>query len=65
MKEFEGKKGALSAIVERGIDLADNEIKLNLAHQKLLTVAKNAKNLGIGKFSRDELYGERIRQKFG
>ncbi len=64
MKEFEGKKGALSAIVEKGIDLADVEVKRNIAHQKLLDFARNAKNFGIGKFNRNELYDERIRQKF-
>jgi len=66
MKEFEGKKGALSAIVEKGIDLADEEAKRNEAHYKLLDLARKSKlKLGDGKFDRNELYAERMRQKFG
>lgn len=65
MKEFEGKKGALSAIVEKGIDLVNAETKRELAHNKLLYLARNS-NLKLGgKFDRNELYEERMQQKFG
>jgi hypothetical protein len=62
MKEFEGKKGALSAIVEHGIDLADSEEKRQKAHERLLYLARNAKNHGVGKFNRNEIYDERIQK---
>ena len=65
MKEFEGKKGALSAIVERGIDLVDEETKRNEAHYKILELARKSKWKGDGKFDRNSIYEERMRQKFG
>jgi len=54
MKEFEGKKGAISAIVEQGIDLAEEKVRKQRAHERLLHLARNAQNLGVGKFSRAE-----------
>ena len=54
MKEFGGKKGAISAIVENGIDLADEKIRRQRAHEKLLYLARNAKDIGFGTFNRDE-----------
>jgi hypothetical protein len=65
MKEFEGKKGALSAIVEKGIDLVDTETTRNKAHFTLLDLAKNSKLKLNGKFDRNELYAGRMQQKFG
>lgn len=62
MKEFGGKKGALSAIVEKGIDLADTEIRQKKANEKILWLAKNASGIGDGKFDRNEIYEERMRQ---
>jgi hypothetical protein len=62
MKEFEGKKGALSAVVEKGIDLADEEAKREAAHEKLVWLAKNKAGKGEGKFDRNELYEERMQQ---
>jgi len=64
MKEFEGKKGALSAIVEKGIDLADEEAKRTAAHEKLMWLIRNKAGKGkwSGKFDRNEMYDERMRQ---
>lgn len=60
MKEFEWKKGALLAIVEKGIDLVDAQVKHDIAHQKLLDLARNAKNIGVGKFNRSEFYDRKV-----
>jgi len=60
MKEFEGKKGALSAIVEKGIDLADAKLKQELAHEKLVHLAKSSTWKGDGKFNRSDLYDRKI-----
>ncbi|MDD2531796.1 MAG: hypothetical protein PHY04_01055 [Candidatus ainarchaeum sp.] len=64
MKEFEGKKGALSAIVEKGIDLADAQVKQNEAHDKLLWLAKNCAKKSKTKwnFNRNEIYADRMQQ---
>lgn len=53
-----GKKGAMSEIVEQGIDLVEEKEKREKAYEKLLAHAKNAKSLGIGKFSREECYAK-------
>jgi len=60
MKEFAGKKGALSAIVEKGIDLADEETKRNWAHDRILEIAKSSTWKGDGKFKREEVYDRKI-----
>ena len=65
MKEFEGKKGALSAIVEKGIDLVEKETKMSEAHNKLIWLAKNKAGKGDGKFDRNEVYAERMRKIAG
>ncbi|MCX6803727.1 MAG: hypothetical protein NTY48_04110 [Candidatus Diapherotrites archaeon] len=62
MNEFASKKGALSAIVEKGIDLADEEIKREAAHKRLIWLARNKAGEGDGKFDRNEVYSERIRK---
>jgi len=62
MKEYEGKKGALSAIVEKGIDLVDEEAKRMEAHYKILEIARKSTWKGDGKFDRNKLYEERMRQ---
>jgi hypothetical protein len=66
MKEFEGKKGALSAIVEKGIDLADEEAKRDAAHERLMWLIKNKAGKGNWKkgekFDRNEVYAERMRK---
>ena len=49
-----GKKGALSEIVERGIDLVEKEARREAAYEKLLDYSKNAKSWGIGTFDRNE-----------
>jgi hypothetical protein len=51
---YNGKKGALSEIVSRGITLVSEEEKRSVAHKRLLEYARNAKDLGVGKFNRDE-----------
>ncbi len=51
-----GKKGALSEIVERGLDLVEENAKREAAYEKLLVKVKGAKALGIGKFDREECY---------
>ena len=53
---YEGRKGAMSDVVEKGIDLVDEEIKRDKAYAKLLKKVKNAKAIGIGRFKREEAY---------
>jgi len=67
MNEFGGKKGALSAVVEKGIDLASNEIKRQKAHEHLLWLAENKAGKGKWdkKFDRNEIYEERMQQILG
>jgi hypothetical protein len=60
MREFKGKKGALSAIVEKGIDLVDAQLKQEVAHEKLIQLAKSSTWKGDGKFNRSELYDRKI-----
>ena len=64
MSEFKGEKGALSAIVEKGIDLAASEIKRQKAHERLLWLVEHKAGKGKwnGKFDRNEVYEDRIRQ---
>ena len=67
MKEFKGEKGALSAIVEKGIDLADDEIRRRNAHEKIIWFAEHKAGKGKwnGKFDRNEVYAERMRKIYG
>jgi len=65
MEKFGGKKGALSAIVEKGIDLAEQEEKRQKAHERIIWLAKNCSGKGDGKFDRKEIYAKRMRQVFG
>lgn len=55
-KMHESRKGAMSKVVSKGLHLIKEEIERRKAHESLLEKARNAKNLGIGKFKRDELY---------
>lgn len=64
MDKYGGKKGALSALVEEGIDLAEEDAKRKWAHSKLVELAKNSNLKMGGKFDRKEMYAERMRQKF-
>jgi len=53
---YGGKKGAMSEVVERGLDLVEEETRRGRAHSKLLFLIDNAKDAGIGKFDREEVY---------
>ena len=53
---YGGKKGSMSEVVERGLDLVEEETKRSRAHFKLLFLINNAKDAGIGKFGREEAY---------
>lgn len=53
-EKYDGRKGALSEIVRRGIKLVSEEEKRALAHERLLELARNARDAGVGKFSRKE-----------
>jgi hypothetical protein len=59
-----GKKGALSAIVEKGIDLVEQEVQQRDAHAKLMWLIKNKTGKGNWKkgekFDRNEIYEDRI-----
>lgn len=55
-KEFKNKKGSMSKIVSRGIDLVEEKMKRDYYFKKLMYLAENAKDLGIGTFKRDEAY---------
>lgn len=54
---YGSRKGALSEVVEAGIDLVEKEMRRKSAYSKLLYEAKTARNIGIGKFDRAEAYG--------
>jgi|GEM_PF-1279064 len=64
MKEFDGKKGALSAIVEKGIDLVEQEVRQRDAHEKLMWLIKNKTGKAKEKwtFDRNEIYEDRIKR---
>lgn len=53
---YSGKKGSMSEVVERGIELLERESQRKDAFIKMLSEATNAKDLGIGKFNRAEAY---------
>lgn len=53
---YKNKKGAMVKVASGGIDMLDRERKRQRAFDRLLHEAKNAKNLGIGTFRREEAY---------
>lgn len=53
---YQGKKGALSKVVEQALRLLHRELERKQAYAKLLHEAEHAQKLGIGKFKREELY---------
>ena len=53
---FDGRKGAMSDVVEKGIDLVEEESRRSKAHSKLLSLVNNARDIGIGKFNREDAY---------
>ncbi len=59
-EKYDGRKGALSEIVRRGVKLVSEEEKRAWAHGRLLEIAKNAKDAGVGKFRREDAYGRKI-----
>jgi hypothetical protein len=54
MEKYSGKKGSLSKIVEEGIDLVKNYEQQTKADKDFWNMVNNAKNLKIGKFTREE-----------
>ena len=54
VEKYNGKKGALSKIVEEGIDLVKNHEQQSKADKDFWNMVNNAKNLKIGKFTREE-----------
>ncbi len=57
-KEFNGEKGSLSTIVEKGIDLFEKEIKMQKAREKLLLLSKQNRKIEFDEFKRNEVYEE-------
>jgi hypothetical protein len=53
---YGGRKGAMSDVVEKGIELLEEKTKRDKAYKKLLVLSKSAKAIGIGKFRREESY---------
>ena len=53
---YSGKKGAMSSVVENGLDLVERELEKKNAYIRLLSEAETAKDLKIGKFKREEAY---------
>jgi len=54
IEKYEGKKGALSKVVEEGIELVKNQKQKTRAEKDFWEMVNNAKDLGIGKFTREE-----------
>ena len=54
IEKYDGKKGALSKIVEEGIDLVKSQTTQKKADKDFWEMVNNAKDLGIGKFTREE-----------
>lgn len=50
------ERGGMSTVVERGIDMVEEEIGILDARAKLLEKIKNAKPIGVGTFLREEAY---------
>ena len=53
---YGGKKGAMSEVVEVGLDLLEKKTKRDKAYKKLLSLSAKADALGIGKAEREEAY---------
>lgn len=53
---YEGKKGSMSKVVEDALLAYKKELDREKAFKKLLYMAKNARDLGVGKFKREEAY---------
>jgi len=54
MEKYNGKKGALSRIVEEGITLVKNQKHREQAKKDFWEMVENAENWHIGKFTREE-----------
>lgn len=54
MDKYNSKKGSLSKIVEEGIELVKYNKEKENANENFWEMVNNAKNLGIGKFTREE-----------
>jgi hypothetical protein len=54
MDKYNGQKGSLSKIVDEAIDLVKNQDQQSKADKDFWNMVNNAKNLKIGKFTRDE-----------
>lgn len=54
IEKYGGKKGALSKVVEEGIELVKNQKQKTRAEKDFWEMVNNAKDLGIGKFTREE-----------
>ena len=50
------KKGAMSEIVEEGIEMMNKAARRKSAYLQMLDVSKNARDLGVKKFIRAEAY---------
>ena len=53
---YKGKKGAMVKVASEGIDMLERESKRQRAFERMLHEAKNAKNIGIGTFRREDAY---------
>lgn len=60
MDKYNGKKGALSKIVEERIELVKYNKEKENANENFWEMVNNAKNLGIGKFTREEANYQKI-----
>ncbi len=54
---YGGRKGAMSEVVEAGIEMLERKIKRDKAYKKLLLLSSKSRALGMGKFEREEAYG--------
>jgi len=54
IEKYEGKKGALSKVVEEGIELVKNQKQKTRAEKDFWEMVNNAENWHIGKFTREE-----------
>ena len=54
IEKYGGKKGALSKVVEEGIELVKSQKQKTRAEKNFWEMVNNAKDLGIGKFTREE-----------
>ena len=54
IEKYEGKKGALSKIVEEGIELVKNKKQKTNAEKEFWEMVNNAKDLGKIEFNRQE-----------